>query len=134
MVEHRFKDFVEKVCTKFYASRMGRPGLAPGLYFRLLLIGYFEGLDAERGIAWWTSDSLALRDFLELALTEAPPDHSTLSRTRWLIDVETHQEVFRWVLPQVGEAGLLKGKTIGIDATTLEANAVLCDDVNNSYA
>jgi transposase len=125
LVEHGFDDFVEKICAKFYAPRMGRPGLAPGLYFRLLLIGYFEGLDSERGIAWRTADSLALRDFLGLTLTEAPPDHSTLSRTRRLIDVETHQEVFSWVLQRMGEAGLLKGKTIGIDATTLEANAAL---------
>lgn len=125
LVGQGFDDFVEKVCAKFYAPKMGRPGLAPGLYFRLLLIGYFEGLDSERGIAWRTADSLALRDFLGLTLTEAPPDHSTLSRTRRLIDVETHQEVFSWVLQRLGEAGLLKGKTIGIDATTLEANAAL---------
>ena len=104
---------------------MGRPSLAPGIYFRLLLIGYFEGLDSERGIAWRTADSLALRGFLGLALTEAPPDHSTISRTRRLIDVETHQAVFTWVLQRVAEAGLLQGKTIGIDATTLEANAAL---------
>ena len=125
LVGQEFDDFVEKVCAKFYAPKMGRPGVAPGLYFRLLLIGYFEGLDSERGIAWRTADSLALRDFLGLTLTEAPPDHSTLSRTRRLIDVETHQEVFSWVLQRLGEAGLLKGKTIGIDATTLEANAAL---------
>jgi transposase len=125
LAEHQFDDFAEKICAKFYAPRMGRPGLAPGLYFRLLLIGYFEGLDSERGIAWRTADSLALRDFLGLALSDAPPDHSTLSRTRRLIDVETHQEVFNWVLQRVAEAGLLKGKTIGIDATTLEANAAL---------
>jgi len=125
LMDQQFDDFVEKICAKFYAPRMGRPGLAPGLYFRLLLIGYFEGLDSERGIAWRTADSLGLRDFLGLTLTDAPPDHSTLSRTRRLIDVETHQEVFTWVLQRVTEAGLLKGKTIGIDATTLEANAAL---------
>ena len=77
---------------------MGRPSLAPGVYFRLLLLGYFEGLDSERGIAWRAADSLALRDFLGLALDEAPPDHSTISRTRRLIDLETHQAVFVWVL------------------------------------
>jgi transposase len=123
--EQQFDDFVEKICAKFYAPKMGRPGLAPGIYFRLLLIGYFEGLDSERGIAWRTADSLALRDFLGLRLTDAPPDHSTISRTRRLIDVETHQAVFTWVLQRVAEAGLLKGKTFGIDATTLEANAAL---------
>jgi len=123
--KHGFDDFAEKACAKFYAPKMGRPSLAPGIYFRLLLIGYFEGLDSERGIAWRTADSLALRGFLGLSLTEAPPDHSTISRTRRLIDVETHQAVFTWVLQRVAEAGLLQGKTIGIDATTLEANAAL---------
>jgi transposase len=125
LAEHGFDDFAEKICAKFYAPKMGRPGLAPGIYFRMLLIGYFEGLDSERGIAWRTADSLALRDFLELAFAEAPPDHSTVSRTRRLIDLETHQAVFTWILQRIADAGLLKGKTIGIDATTLEANAAL---------
>jgi transposase len=137
LTKHGFDDFVEEICAKFYAPKMGRPGLAPGIYFRMLLIGYFEGLDSERGIAWRTADSLALRDFLGLALTEAPPDHSTVSRTRRLIDLETHQAVFTWVLQRIGEAGLLKGKTIGIDATTLEANAALRSivrrDTGDSY-
>ena len=104
---------------------MGRPSLAPGRYFRLLLIGYFEGIDSERGIAWRAADSLALRSFLGVGLDEMPADHSTLSRTRRLIDVETHQAVFRWVLELLAEKGLLRGKTVGIDATTLEANAAL---------
>jgi len=94
-------------------------------YFRLLLIGYFEGLDSERGMAWRAADSLGLRSFLGVELNEQPPDHSTISRTRRLIDVETHQTVFLWVLELLAEKGLLKGKTIGIDATTLEANAAL---------
>jgi transposase len=104
---------------------MGRPGLAPGRYFRLLLLGYFEGIDAERGIAWRASDSLAIRSFLRLAVDEEPPDHSTISRTRRLIDVETHREVFTWVQQRLVETGLLKGKTVAIDATTLEANAAM---------
>ena len=104
---------------------MGRPGLPPGMYFRLLLIGYFEGIDSERGIAWRAADSLALRGFLGLGLDEAPPDHSTISRTRRLIDLETHRAVFTWVLQVLATVGLVKGKTIGIDATTLEANAAL---------
>jgi transposase len=137
LVEHKFDDYVEEICAKFYAPKMGRPGLAPGIYFRMLLIGYFEGLDSERGIAWRTSDSLALRDFLGLALTDAPPDHSTVSRTRRLIDLETHQAVFTWVLQRIADTGLLKGKTIGIDATTLEANAALKSivrrDTGDSY-
>lgn len=122
---HGFDQFAESACAQFYASSMGRPSLAPGVYFRMLLIGYFEGIDSERGIAWRAADSLALRHFLGLSLEQMPADHSTISRTRRLIAVETHQEVFGWVLARLAEAGLLKGKTIGVDATTLEANAAL---------
>ena len=120
-----FDAYVEKLCAPFYAERMGRPSLLPGRYFRLLLIGYFEGLDSERAIAWRVADSFALRRFLDLELPEAPPDHSTISRTRRLIDLETHREVFTWMLKRLAEADLVKGETIGIDATTLEANAAL---------
>jgi transposase len=123
--ERGFDEFVEQQCAGFYAEKMGRPSLAPGRYFRLLLIGYFEGIDSERGIAWRAADSLALRGFLGVGLNEMPPDHSTISRTRRLIDVETHQAVFGWVLELLAEKALLKGKTVGIDGTTLEANAAL---------
>ena len=122
---HGFDDFVEAQCAPFYAMTVGRPSLTPGTYFRLLLIGYFEGIDSERGIAWRTADSLALRGFLGLGLDERPPEHSTISRTRRLIDVETHRAVFTWILQLLATADLIKGKTIGIDATTLEANAAL---------
>lgn len=125
LAEHGFDDFAETLCRPFYAETMGRPGLAPGHYFRLLMVGYFEGLDSERGIAWRAADSLSVRAFVGLGLTEAAPDHSTISRTRRLIDLETHQAVFTWVLHCLGVAGLVHGKTIGIDATTLEANAAL---------
>jgi transposase len=125
LCEHGFDDFVEAQCAGFYADTMGRPGLPPGIYFRLLLIGYFEGIDAERGIAWRAADSLALRDFLGVGLDQAPPDHSTISRTRRLIALETHRAVFTWILQCLSTAGLVKGKTIGVDATTLEANAAL---------
>ena len=121
---HRFDEFVEAQCAAFYATH-GRPSLTPGTYFRLLLIGYFEGIDSERGIAWRTADSLALRGFLGLGLEELPPEHSTISRTRRLIDLETHRAVFTWILQVLATADLVKGKTIGIDATTLEANAAL---------
>src|SRR2546426_7862508 len=120
-----FDRFVEEQCRPFYAPVMGRPSLAPGRYFRLLLVGYFEGLDSERGIAWRAADSLAVRNFLGLGLDEGAPDHSTISRTRRLIDVEAHRAVFTWVQEQLVEAGLLTGKTIAIDATTLEANAAM---------
>jgi len=120
-----FDGHVEKLCSTFYAAKMGRPSLPPGRYFRLLIVGYFEGLDSERGIAWRAADSLSLRQFLGVELNEAPPDHSTISRTRRLIDVETHRAVFTWILERLAEAGLVKGRTVGIDATTLEANAAL---------
>ena len=122
---HGFDEFVEAQCAPFYAETVGRPSLLPGTYFRLLLIGYFEGLDSERGIAWRTADSLALRSFLGLGLDEGPPEHSTISRTRRLIDLETHRAVFTWILQVLATADLVKGTTIGIDATTLEANAAL---------
>ena len=123
--ERGFDDFAEAQCAEFYADAIGRPGLAPGIYFRLLLIGYFEGLDSERGIAWRAADSFALRDFLGFCLDKTPPDHSTISRTRRLIALETHRSVFTWILQVLATADLVKGKTIGIDATTLEANAAL---------
>jgi transposase len=122
---HGFDAFVEAQCATFYAATVGRPSLTPGTYFRLLLIGYFEGIDAERGIAWRAADSLALHGFLGLGLEEAPPDHSTISRTRRLIDLETHREVFTWILQILATEDLVRGKTIGVDATTLEANAAL---------
>ena len=122
---HGFDRFVEDRCRQFYAAVLGRPSLPPGQYFRLLLVGYFEGIDAERGIAWRAADSLAVRSFVRLALQEAAPDHSTLSRTRRLIAVETHRAVFTWVQQRLVEVGLLKGKTVAIDATTLEANAAM---------
>ena len=120
-----FDAYVETLCQRFYADEIGRPGLPPGRYFRMLLLGYFEGLDSERAIAWRAADSLSVRSFLGLELHEAPPDHSTVSRTRRLIDLETHQAVFTWVLQRLADAQLVNGKTIGIDATTLEANAAL---------
>lgn len=123
--EGGFDRFAEERCARFYAARMGRPSLAPGMYFRLLLVGYFEGIDSERGIAWRASDSLAIRRFVGVSLDEGVPDHSTISRTRRLLDVETHQEVFTWVQVRLAEAGLLKANTVGIDATTLKANAAL---------
>src|ERR1035438_7331630 len=120
-----FDEFVERRCAKFYAPQYGRPSLTPGIYFRSLLIGYFEGIGAERGIAWRLADSLALRRFVGIALDEYTPDHSTISRTRRLIDVDTHREVFGWVLGVLADRGLLKGQRIAIDATTLEANAAM---------
>src|SRR5213080_269135 len=120
-----FDRFAEDKCRRLYAPVMGRLSLEPGRYFRLLLVGYFEGLDAERGIAWRAADSLAVRRFVRLGLDAAAPDHSTISRTRRLIAVETHRAVFTWVQERLVAAGLLKGQTVAIDATTLEANAAM---------
>jgi transposase len=120
-----FDRFVEQRCAQFYAPQFGRPSLTPGIYFRSLLIGYFEGIGAERGIAWRLADSLALRRFVGIALDESTPDHSTISRTRRLIDVETHEAVFAWVLEVLARRGLIVGKRVAIDATTLEANAAM---------
>lgn len=123
--EADFDRWVEQRCAGFYQRTIGRPGIPPGVYFRMQMIGYLEGLDSERGIAWRCADSLTLREFLGYDLTHATPDHSTLSVIRGRIDVQTHQEVFVWILQRLAEQGLLKGRTIGIDATTLEANAAL---------
>ena len=121
----QFDTFCETSCADFYHEKLGRPSLPPGQYFRLMMIGFFEGLDSERGIAWRLADSLTLRQFLSIALDEKTPDHVTISRTRRLIDGETHQQIFSWVLERLAQAGLIKGKTIGVDSTTLEANAAM---------
>jgi transposase len=125
LAQSDFDRFVEGKCQPFYAAVMGRPGLAPGVYFRLLLVGYFEGIDSERGISWRAGDSLSIREFVGIPLNEGAPDHTTISRTRRLMDLETHRQVFQWVLELLADVGLVKGKRIGIDATTLEANAAL---------
>ena len=126
----RFDRFVEDLCRPFYAEA-GRPGIPPGVYFRMLLIGYFEGIDSERGIDWRCSDSLTLRQFLGYSLTDATPDHSTLCTIRQRIDLQTHRAVFAWVLALVADSGLLKSQTLGIDATTREANAAMRSIVRN---
>lgn len=132
-----FDRFVEGACQKFYAPVMGRPGIVPGVYFRMLLVGYFEGIDSERGIAWRCADSLSLREFLGVGLSDRVADHSSVSRTRRLIDLETHAQVFGWMLERLARRGLIDGKTVGVDATTLEANAAMRSivrrDTGNRY-
>jgi transposase len=117
--------FAEKECAGFYAENIGRPSLTLGTYFRLLMTSYLEGLDSERGMAWPAADSLALRQFLRVGLDEQTHNHSTSSRPRRLIDVETHRKVFLWVLGMLADRGLPKGRTVGVDATKLEANAAM---------
>src|SRR5882724_6623005 len=121
----KFDPFCETSCASFYHNKLGRPSLPPGQYFRVMMIGFFEGLDSERGIAWRLADSLTLRQFLSIGLDEKTPDHVTISRTRRLLDGETHQRIFNWVLERLAQSGLIKGKTIGVDSTTLEANAAM---------
>jgi transposase len=116
LARYGFDSFVESTCREFYAEGLGRPSLPPAVYFRLMLIGYFEGIDSERGIAWRVADSLTLRDFLGYTATQEPPDHSTISRNRRLLSLEAHQEVFTWVLQVLAKERLLRGKTLGIDA------------------
>ncbi len=133
-----FDRFCETQCAEFYHEKLGRPSLPPGLYFRVMMIGFFEGLDSERGIAWRLADSLTLRQFLGIGLDERTPDHVTISRTRRLIDAATHQRIFLWVLERLAQGGLIKGKTIGVDSTTLEANAAMKSivrrDTGESYS
>ena len=120
-----FDRFVEQLCQSHYDKKMGRPGIPPGVYFRMLLIGYFEGIGSQRGIAWRCADSLSLRSFLGIPLSEATPDHSSLTRVRDRLPLQIHEAVFRFVLQVVDRAGLLKGKAVAVDATTLEANAAM---------
>ena len=123
LVEADFDGFAEALCKPYYAARMGAPSVPPGRYFRMHLVGYFEGIGSERGLSWRCSDSLSLRDFLRLESRDRVPDHSWLSKTRSRLPHEVHQAIFDWVLAQIAEAGLVKGERIGVDASTLEANA-----------
>lgn len=125
LAEAGFDRFVEELCRTYYHATIGRPGIPPGTYFRMLLVGYFEGIGSQRGIAWRCADSLSLRTFLGVPLTEETPDHSSLTRVRDRFSLEVHVEVFRFVLGVASEQGLLKGKTVAVDATTLEANAAM---------
>ena len=134
LARHGFEAMVEAECAQYYADVLGRPSIPPGVYFKALFVGFFEGIDSERGIAWRVADSMALRSFLGYTLTEGTPDHSSISRTRRLLSVETHHKVFQWVLGVLAQEKVLKGKTLGIDATTLEANAALRSIVRRDTA
>ena len=123
--EAGFDVFVEDICKPYYAPRMGAPSLPPGRYFRLHMVGYFEGIDSERGIVWRCSDSLSLREFLRLASRDKVPDHSWLSKTRSRLPHEVHEKVFAFILQLVADRGLVKGERIGVDGSTMEANAAL---------
>ena len=118
-----FDAFAEDACREFCADRRGRPSVPPGVYFRMLLVGYLEGIGSERGIVWRCADSISLREFLGCGFWKNPPDHSSVSRTRRRLSLEAHEAVFAWVLRRLRSSGLLSGKTLGVDSTTLEANA-----------
>ena len=121
--EAGFDSFVEKLCEPYYAERLGRPGIPPGVYFRMMFVGYFEGIDSQRGIAWRCSDSLSMRSFLGLAIHEKSPDHSSMTNTRKRLPLEVFSEVFSFVLAMADIHDLIRGKTLGVDSTMLEANA-----------
>ena len=123
--EAGFDRMAEKLCRPHYHSHIGRPSIPPGVYFRMLLVGYFEGIGSQRGIAWRCADSLSLREFLGVPLTEDTPDHSSLTRMRDRLPLEVHAAVFEWALRLLAEKGLLPGKTAAIDSTFLEANAAM---------
>ena len=123
LIAAAFETFVETECAKEYSPRRGRPSLPPGRYFRMLLVGYFEGIDSERGLEWRCRDSLSLREFLRLSEREGVPDHSWLSRTRSRLPLDVHDQVFTWVLERLAAHGLIEGERIGVDASTMEANA-----------
>src|SRR5690242_2886870 len=120
-----FDGFAEKECEPHYAGERGRPSIPPGRYFRMHPVGYFEGIDSERGLEWRCSDSLPLREFLRLGATEPVPDHPWLSKTRSRLPLEVHEAVFAWVLQRLAEHGLIRGDRIGVDASTMEDNAAL---------
>ena len=125
LIEAGFDAFAETACKPYYAAKMGAPSIPPGRYFRMHMVGCFEGIDSERGIEWRCADSLSLRDFLRLRTSERVPDHSWLSKTRSRLPHEVHEAVFGWGLVRIAEHGLVKGERIGVDASTMEANAAL---------
>ena len=119
LIEGGFDGFAEAACRSYYAARLGAPSVPPGRYFRMHLVGYFEGIDSERGLEWRCSDSLSLREFLRLESRDRVPDHSWLSRTRARLPHEVHTAIFDWVLALIAEAGLVKGERIGVDASLI---------------
>jgi transposase len=125
LAEGGFDRWIEALCEPYYCRGVGRPSVPPGVYFRMLLVGYFEGINSQRGIAWRCSDSLSLREFLGIPLGEDSPDHSSLSYIRQRLPLDVHEAVFVWVLALLQQKKLLKGKTVGVDSTTLEADAAM---------
>jgi len=120
-----FDRWIEAKCAPYYDGKLGRPAIPPGVYFRMVLVGHFEGISSQRGIAWRCRDSRSLAEFLGYGVDEATPDHSSMTRTHQRLPLEIHQEMFRWVLKVAVENGLIDGKTVAVDSTTLEASAAM---------
>jgi transposase len=125
LAEAQFDRWIEKRCEPYYAAKLGRPSIPPGVYFRMILVGYFEGIASQRGIAWRCSDSRSLADFLGIPSNETTPDHSSMTRVHQRLPLEVHEEVFVFVLKIAADKKLLQGKTVAVDSTTLEANAAM---------
>jgi transposase len=125
LAEAQFDRWIEKRCESYYAASLGRPSIPPGVYFRMILVGYFEGIASQRGIAWRCSDSRSLADFLGVPINETSPDHSSMTRVHQRLPLEVHEEVFVFVLKIAADKKLLHGKTVAVDSTTLEANAAM---------
>jgi transposase len=125
LAEAQFDSWIEKRCEPYYAATLGRPSIPPGVYFRMILVGYFEGIASQRGIAWRCSDSRSLADFLGIPADKTTPEHSSMSRVHERLPLEVHEEVFVFVLKIAADKKLLKGKTVAVDSTTLEANAAM---------
>ena len=123
--EAKFDEFVEDLCSPYYSDGRGRPSVPPGIYFRMLFIGFFEGLDSQRAIAWRCSDSRSLQSFLGFDLTQPTPDHSTLTVIRQRLPLEVHESVFTFVLSIAKVKKLLKGKSVAVDSTFIEADAAM---------
>jgi hypothetical protein len=125
LAEADFDRRVEELCRPYYAEDLGRPGIPPGMYFRMLFVGFFEGLGSQRAIAWKCSDSLSVREFLGVPISEDSPDHSSMTRIRQRLPLEVHVRGFQMVLEIARQKGVLRGKTLAVDSTMLEANAAM---------
>jgi transposase len=123
--EADFDEWLETLCAPYYAAKMGRESIPPGVYFRMILVGYFEGISSQRGIAWRCSDSRSLAEFLGVPVEEETPDHSSLSRIHGRLPLEVHEAMFRFVLQLAAAKNLLRGKTVAVDSTLLEADAAM---------
>ena len=126
LAENGFDPLVEKLCAPSYAETMGRRGVPPGVFFRMLFVGSIEGLKSLRSISWRCTDSRSLGDFLGLGPTDPVPNHSCVSKTHKRLP---DNEVFRFILSVAAHKGLLWGKAIGIDSTTIQANASMARKV-----